>query len=447
MLPSEEETDYTLAEVVYNAYKGFDMEMYTEESAQAFVTALEAVNDILTSKNAVQEQVDAAVSNLISAAAGLQYAIEEPDLKYQLSAFYDSVIDMDLSVYTAESAAYLNEALLKAKEILDTADYVDKTEIAKAEADLLKAFAQLEKIPAESNPDDSTLRMLVEAYNRLDTGKYTPETAAKLKNALAEAERLIGNPDASQQDIDSAAAEIINAAANLVEKPQVSETKADTSMLKILSQAYSGLDLTVYTDLSAGKLKQALQSAALLLQNPNAVQSDVDRAASQLVAAASALELKPPVPQKPSAPVLKKGETIMYKGLKYKVTNAVKGKATVSVTGTARKSYKSITIPSSVTLKGVKCKVTEIGEKAFYKMRSLKKVTMGSYVERIGQQAFYGDKKLKDITIKSKRLKKVYREAFKGIYQKAEIDVPSSKVNHYQRLFKNKGQSKDVKIK
>ena len=137
----------------------------------------------------------------------------------------------------------------------------------------------------------------------------------------------------------------------------------------------------------------------------------------------------------------------MNKGIKNKVKNAVTGKATVSVTGTARKSYKSITIPSSVTLKGVKCKVTEIGEKAFYKMRSLKKVTMGSYVERIGQRAFYGDKKLKDITIKSKRLKKVYKEAFKGIYRKAEIDVPSSKVNNYQRLFKNKGQSKDVKIK
>ncbi|MFD1401300.1 glycosyl hydrolase family 95 catalytic domain-containing protein [Robinsoniella peoriensis] len=446
-VPSDEETDYTLAEVVYNAYAGLDMAVYTEESAQAFVTALEAVNDILTSQNAIQEQVDAAVSNLISAAAGLQFAIEKPDLKYQLSAFYESVIGMDLGVYTAESAAYLNEALGKAKEILDTADYVDKIEIAKAEADLLKAFAQLEKIPAESKPDDSTLRMLVEAYNRLDTGKYTPETADKLKNALAEAERLIGNPDVSQQDIVSAAAKLVNAAANLEEKPQVPELKADTSMLKILSQAYSGLDLTVYTDISAGKLKQALQSAALLLQNSNAVQSEVDRAASQLVAAASALELKPPVPQKPSAPILGKGETIMYKGLKYKVTNEVKGKATVSVIGTARKSYKSITIPSSVILKGVKCKVTEIGEKAFYKMRSLKKVTIGSSVERIGKRSFYGDRKLKDITIKSKRLKKVYNEAFKGIYKKAEIDVPSSKVNYYQKLFKNKGQSKDVKIK
>ena len=137
----------------------------------------------------------------------------------------------------------------------------------------------------------------------------------------------------------------------------------------------------------------------------------------------------------------------MYKGLKYKVTNEVKGKATVSVIGTARKSYKSITIPSSVTLKGVKCKVTEIGAKAFYKMRSLKKVTIGSSVERIGKRSFYGDRKLKDITIKSKRLKKVYNEAFKGIYKKAEIDVPSSKLNYYQKLFKNKGQSKDVKIK
>lgn len=446
-MPSDEDIDYTLAEVVYNAYKGLDTEVYTDESAQAFVTALEAVNVIITSKNAGQEQVDAAVSSLISAAAGLQYTTEETDFKYQLSALYESVMGMDLSVYTAESAEFLNEALLKAKEILDTEEYVDKTEIAKAEADLLKAFAQLEKIPDESKPDDSTLSLLFEAYRSLDTGKYTVETAEKIKNALAAAERLIGNHNATQQDLDSAAADLINAAANLVEKPQVSETKADTSMLKILSQAYSGLNLTVYTEVSAGKLKQALQTAEILLKNPNAVQSEVDRAASQLVAAASALELKPPVPQKPSAPVLKKGETLMYKGLKYKVTNAVKGKATVSVIGTARKSYKSITIPSTVTLKGVKCKVTEIGAKAFYKMKSLKKVTIGSNVERIGNRAFYGDKKLEYIKVTTKRLKKIYNKAFKDIYQKAVIDVPSSKVRYYEKLFKNKGLSKYVKIK
>lgn len=73
-MPSDEDTDYTLLEVVYNAYKGLNTEVYTVESAQAFVTALEAVNDIITSKNAGQEQADAAVSRLISAAACLQYA-------------------------------------------------------------------------------------------------------------------------------------------------------------------------------------------------------------------------------------------------------------------------------------------------------------------------------------------------------------------------------------
>lgn len=55
-------------------------------------------------------------------------------------------------------------------------------------------------------------------------------------------------------------------------------------------------------------------------------------------------------------------------------------------------------------------------------------MTIGKNVESIGKNAFYGDKKLKKIVIKSKKLKKAYASGFKGIAEKAVIDVPNSKV-------------------
>ena len=43
-------------------------------------------------------------------------------------------------------------------------------------------------------------------------------------------------------------------------------------------------------------------------------------------------------------------------------------------------------------LDGVKCRVTEIGAKAFQNQKYLTKVTIGANVEKIGTKAFYGGK-------------------------------------------------------
>ena len=132
--------------------------------------------------------------------------------------------------------------------------------------------------------------------------------------------------------------------------------------------------------------------------------------------------------------------------MKYKVTNAVKGKETVSVTGAQKKSVTSITIPSTVTLKGVKCKVTYIKSKAFKNYSKLTKVSIGSNITSIGSQAFYNDGKLKYITIRSNVLAKAGSKIFRGISATAKIKVPKAKRNSYKKLLKNKGQKSTVKI-
>ncbi len=90
--------------------------------------------------------------------------------------------------------------------------------------------------------------------------------------------------------------------------------------------------------------------------------------------------------------------------------------------------------------------VTTIGDKAFYKCTSLTNITIPAKVTGIGKSAFEGCKKLKRITVKSTKLKSVGKKALKGIHAKTKIKVPKSKLAKYKRLFKNKGQGKNVKV-
>ncbi len=131
-----------------------------------------------------------------------------------------------------------------------------------------------------------------------------------------------------------------------------------------------------------------------------------------------------------------------------------------------------IVIPSTVSMDGVKFKVTDIsdnafsgckklksvtigkavttiGNKAFFKCTSLKKITLPAGVTKIGKKAFYGCKKLKTITIKSKKLnsKSVGTQAFKGLYKKAVIKVPKKQKKAYTKWLKKKGITKKMKIK
>ena len=145
-------------------------------------------------------------------------------------------------------------------------------------------------------------------------------------------------------------------------------------------------------------------------------------------------------------PKLKTGEKITDKstGAVYKVT----GKNTVEyVKATSKKA--SRTIPATVKLKGIKCRVTSIAAKAFKGDTKIKTVVIPSTVRKIGKEAFAKCKNLKKITIKTAYLssKKVGANAFKGIHAKATIKVPKKQKKAYQKLLKTKGVGKKAIIK
>lgn len=93
------------------------------------------------------------------------------------------------------------------------------------------------------------------------------------------------------------------------------------------------------------------------------------------------------------------GTNIVYK---YKITNAdLKGKGTVGLIGTtvakSNGKFKTLTISDTVTIDGVKFKVTAIGSKAFKDYKSIIKVAGGANVVSVGTYAFSGCTALKTI--------------------------------------------------
>lgn len=159
---------------------------------------------------------------------------------------------------------------------------------------------------------------------------------------------------------------------------------------------------------------------------------------------------KPTQPNKKPATkntTLKTGTKVTDKKSKasYKVTE----KKTVQYTATTNKKAAKVTVPSTVTVKGVKYQVTSIAANAFKNNKKLKTVVIPASVRSIGKQAFAGCKNLKKITIKTPYLtkKSVGAKAFKGIAAKATIKVPKKQLKAYKKLLKTKGIGKKVKIK
>ncbi|MCI8298984.1 MAG: leucine-rich repeat domain-containing protein [Lachnospiraceae bacterium] len=162
---------------------------------------------------------------------------------------------------------------------------------------------------------------------------------------------------------------------------------------------------------------------------------------------------------------VKKGTSHKAGFYQYQVT----GTSTVSVTGVTNHKITKIKIPKTVKIGGKTFKVAAIGNNAFQNNKKITSIEIGSNVKTIGVSALEGCtklskatigkgvaeirgnafkncKKLGTVDIKSMKLKKVGRNALTGIKPTSKIKVPAKKLSAYKKLFKNKGQSRKVKI-
>ncbi len=156
-----------------------------------------------------------------------------------------------------------------------------------------------------------------------------------------------------------------------------------------------------------------------------------------------------PAPQTPAVPAMGTSLEDKKSNGSYKVSAAeTSGTVTVQYVTPVNKNASSVTIPDTVTVNGVTCKVTSISPNAFKNNKKIKKVKIGKNIEKIGANTFNGCKNLKKIVIKSTKLnaKKIGAKAFAKINSKATIVVPKKLLKTYQKILRKKGLSSSVKI-
>ena len=210
-----------------------------------------------------------------------------------------------------------------------------------------------------------------------------------------------------------------------------------------------------YTKETWDAYQKALTDARAVAEKAGATKAELEKALNDLKVAETKLvkvsggqtqQPETPSAEAPAAKVPAVGTTKTVGKAIYKVTKSDAKNGTVTLVKLTNKNEKKFTVPASVKVDGVSFKVTEISKNAFKNNKKLKQVTVGKNVAKIGANAFNGDSRLKKLTIKSAKLKKVGKKAFKGINAKCRIKVPKKKLTAYKRLLKGKGQKAGVKI-
>lgn len=220
-----------------------------------------------------------------------QFTEKEPQPEVDKTALkeaIDKASEINSSEYTNASLEKLYEALEAAKDVYED-ETAEQAAVDTAAADLNSAYDALVRVS-----DKTELQALMAEANELSETDYTAETWNALQEALEAAAAVDAEHDASQEDVDSAAA-ALQAAIDALEKAPVEGPKADKTALKEAIDKASAVDSSKYTTASLEKLYAALDTAQTLYEDETAEQAAVDEAAAALNAAINSLEKLPEV--------------------------------------------------------------------------------------------------------------------------------------------------------
>ncbi len=112
------------------------------------------------------------------------------------------------------------------------------------------------------------LMALVDKINSLNKENYTSSTWRVLEIELEESTNIVSNEKATQEEVDIAYNELMNAYSSLVLKP-------DKSTLENLIKSISEMDLSKYTKESINNLNIQLEKAKEILANNDATEADI----------------------------------------------------------------------------------------------------------------------------------------------------------------------------
>ena len=177
---------------------------YTAETWTPFKAALAAAQGVLADEEATQEQVNDALKALNDARAALAEKPVKPAVdKAALQKAVDDAAELAEDGYTAETWAPFKAALAAAQGVL-----ADEEATQEQVNDALKALndarAALAEKPVKPAVDKAALQKAVDDLKGLKADDYTAETWAPFEAALAAAQGVLADEDATQDQVNDA---------------------------------------------------------------------------------------------------------------------------------------------------------------------------------------------------------------------------------------------------
>ncbi|SHH08943.1 Uncharacterised Sugar-binding Domain [Anaerosphaera aminiphila DSM 21120] len=285
----EPTVDKTALQAKYDEVKDKVQDNYTDDSWNSFTTARDSAQAILEKVDATQTEVDDALANLTTAVEGLVEKEPEPTVnKDALQTKYDEVKDKAKDNYTDDSWNAFETAREAAKNILDKVD-ATQTEVNTALNNLTTAITNLK--------EKANKTALVEKIADAESKKkedYTAESFKVLEDALANANTVNENDNATQDEVNNALSNLNTAINGLVAKPvapTVDKTALQAKYDEVKDKAKDN-----YTDGSWTVFITARDAAKSVLENDDATQEEVNTALANLNTAVAGLAEKEPEP-------------------------------------------------------------------------------------------------------------------------------------------------------
>ena len=233
--------DKTALEAFINKVNDLVADQYTPATWEAFAEKLANAKVVLANENAMQEEVDSAYKELVTAFLNLRLKAD----KSALQAFVDYVNDVDSSKYTETTWKMFEAKLNEANVVLKDENAV-QVEVDSAYNELVKAYLDL-----RLKPNKDLLEDLINQASGLNVANYTKATFDGLTKALNEAKVVFENPNATQKEVDSAKATLEKAINSLEANTPVDNTaktpvnNGDTTSVKTGDESLVGMFATI----------------------------------------------------------------------------------------------------------------------------------------------------------------------------------------------------------
>ena len=190
-----DKTALKIAVDLANAITDEDLANVVPAVADEFIAARDEANAVYNNTSASQVEVNNAFDRLASAMHMLDFVKGD---KTALKAFIDKVTGLEAAKYTEVTWTAFETELNEAIAVYNDENAMQE-EVNNAYSELVTAFLNLRLIP-----DKSLLEDLINKANGLNAVNYTKATFDGLTKALNEAKAVYENPNATQEEVNSA---------------------------------------------------------------------------------------------------------------------------------------------------------------------------------------------------------------------------------------------------